>query len=103
MSFLNKFAQKIDYRKYGLIVGFIVPIITFLLVWQFKLTDYSFKDVIRVVGNSSSKKSLIIFPIIPNLILFYFSNFRLKINLFTMGLVATTIFYAFVIAVIILL
>lgn len=103
MSFFNKFGQKIDHRKYGLIVGFIVPLITFLLVWKFKMDGYTLKDVIRVVSNNPTKRSLIIFPIIPNLILFYFTNFRLKLNLFTLGLVATTIFYAFVIAIIILL
>lgn len=104
MGKLNKAVQKLDNRIMGVVFGFLFPIITLTILWQWKYHDNSLSQILHFIQQSSTNKNnFIIFPILPNLILFYFSNFRLRMNRFTEGLVVVTVFYVVVIALLILL
>ncbi|MFA5573872.1 MAG: hypothetical protein WC994_02330 [Brumimicrobium sp.] len=102
MSFFNKLGKKLDDRKYGIIFGILFPIIAFVLLWMIRFSDLTFQQMYNLAANSPDNRNVAIFPILPNLFLFYFSNFRLKWNRFTTGLVAVTIVYATLIAFVIL-
>lgn len=104
MRKLNRVIQKLDSRPVGLIIGILFPLITITLLWQWKYSESSLGEMLHFVRQSSTNKNnFIIFPILPNLVLFYFSNFRLKMNRFTEGMVFITVVYTVVIALLILL
>ncbi len=104
MGKISRAAQKIDKRSVGFIFGLLFPIITLTILWQLKYGENSLGEILHFLKQSSTNKNnFIIFPILPNLILFYFSNFRLRMNRFTEGLVVVTVVYVVVIAILILL
>lgn len=91
MGFM-KMKQRFDKRSTGIIFGVVTPIIAFIAFWQFK---YGEKDVEQLwyymTLNSANRNDLLIFPLLPNLVMFYFSNFQWRWDNFTTGLVGTTI------------
>ena len=104
MGFINKLGNKLDSRKMGLLFGIVLPIIGFIIFWQWKHGQKTFSDIYRFMKSSSNNRNeLLIFPIIPNLLLFYFTNFRWRWDNFTTGLVAVTIFLTVITALLILL
>lgn len=103
MGKLNRAVQKLDKRPIGLVVGILFPLIAIVALWEWKYDGTIVELLYFVRQSSSSKNSFVIFPILPNLAVFYFSNFRLHMNRFTEGLVAVTVFYTVVIALLILL
>ena len=103
MGKLNRAVQKLDKRVIGVIFGLLFPLIAIVLMWNWKY-DGTLSELFHFIQQSSTNKnSFVIFPIIPNLILFYFSNFRLRLHRFTEGLVVVTVFYTVIIAILILL
>ena len=85
---------KLDNVYVGLIVGTILPIIGFYISFLVKARNgvVSFDTYIDMAfGSSMYQQDILIFCLIPNMFMFYFSNFRLKLNEFTKGLVAVTI------------
>lgn len=102
MKKLSRAIQKLDKRSIGLIFGFLFPLIAIVALWEWKY-DGTMSEMLHFIRQrSSNKNSFVIFPILPNLVLFYFSNFRLRMYRFTEGLVALTVFYTVVIAILIL-
>lgn len=85
---------KIDNVFIGLIVGAILPIIGFYISFLVKArnTIVDFDSYTDLAFNSSAEQQdILIFCLIPNMFMFYFSNFRWQLNEFTKGLVAVTI------------
>ena len=92
MSFSEKYRAKFDKTPIGIILGIVLPIVAFILFWQIK---YGAKDAEQLYYymsyHSGNRNDLLIFPIIPNLVLFYFTNFQWRWDKLTVGLVGTTI------------
>ncbi|MEO9548118.1 MAG: hypothetical protein ABJF27_00950 [Crocinitomicaceae bacterium] len=87
----DKFA-KYDKTINGLIAGIILPIIGFFLSYLIKGGQVSFDDYVSLTFNQSSdQQDILILSLIPNMFMFYLSNFRWGLNDFTKGLVGTTI------------
>ncbi|HZH87477.1 MAG TPA: hypothetical protein VFD77_09170 [Brumimicrobium sp.] len=104
MGIINKLGRKLDNRKMGIIFGIVLPIIGFLIFWQWKHNERSLSDLYRFMSSTSNNRNeLLIFPIIPNLLLFYFANFQWRWDRFTTGLVGVTIILTVIIALLILL
>jgi hypothetical protein len=84
--------EKYDKTVNGLIAGLILPIIGFFLSYFIKGGIVSFEDYIgRAFRHSSDQQDILILSLIPNMFMFYLSNFRWNLNNFTKGLVGTTI------------
>lgn len=104
MGIINKLGNKLDKQKLGLLFGIVLPIIGFIIFWQWKHGQKSLSDIYRFMRSTSNNRNeLLIFPIIPNLLLFYFTNFRWRWDRFTTGLVGVTIFLTVIVALLILL
>lgn len=95
MSIIDRLSVKLDKVSIGVTFGIIFPIISFILFWQIK---YGEKDVEQLYYymtlNSTNRNDLLIFPLLPNMVLFYLTNFQWRWDKFTVGLVATTIVLA---------
>jgi hypothetical protein len=92
MGFSDKFGKKFDKTKIGVILGVIMPIIAFILFWQFKYGEKDAEQLYYYMShNSGNRNDLLIFPLIPNLLLFYFTNFQWRWDKLTYGLVAATL------------
>lgn len=86
---------KLDKRSIGIATGLILPIIAFFLFWQFKYGEKSPEQLwYYMTLNSANRNDLMIFPLLPNLVIFYFTNFQWRWDNFTTGLVGTTILLA---------
>ena len=93
MSFSDKLV-KYDQLKFGLILGLILPIFGFLGSYLLKaspmdisLNDYFFNHLLH----SENQMDIIIFSMLPNMLLFYFVNFRWALYEFTKGIVGITL------------
>lgn len=86
---------KLDKRSIGIAMGLILPIISFFLFWQFKYGEKSPQQLwYYMTLNSTNRNDLMIFPLLPNLVIFYFTNFQWRWDNFTTGIVGTTILLA---------
>ena len=86
--------EKLDKVVIGLIVGAILPIIGFYISFLVKARNgvVDFDTYVDLAfGQSVEQQDILIFCLIPNMFMFYFSNFRWQLNEFTKGLVAITI------------
>lgn len=102
MGIMSTMKKKFDRWDLGLLIGMLLPIIAFFVYWQWKHTDWSWERLYNYMQVSADhRNNLLVFPLVPNLILFYFSNFQLYWENFTQGLVGITI--ALAIPVVILL
>ena len=81
---------------YGLIVGFITPVISFLLYYIFRFGQYSFSDYIRLLIESNKIVNVLSLTVLPNL-----APFMLFINSSRYsagrGVLAATIFLGVII------
>ena len=95
MWIMRNFARKIDKWQYGAALGIILPIIGFFVFWQWKHGERNWDQLVNyMMLTSANRNNILIFPIVPNLILFYFSNFLYRWDKFTVGLVGVTILLA---------
>ena len=95
MSFVNKLGQQLDRRWIGATFAFVLPIIAFILFWQIKYGEKDAEQLYYYLTlNSVNRNDLLIFPLLPNMVLFYLTNFQWRWDEFTVGLVATTIILA---------
>jgi len=96
--------QKLDTRIAGILIGILFPLIVILVIWQTQMGDRTLGQFFRFLGSRSSlQNNILIMLVIPNMFVFYFTNFRWKMDKFTTGLVGTTIFLALVVAILIML
>jgi hypothetical protein len=86
---------KIDKTYIGAILGTILPILAFLAFWMYKNEDVSLTSYVNTLMQYKAyRNDPLVFSLIPNLVVFYFSNFQFKLLKFTVGLVAATLAYA---------
>lgn len=91
---MKEFLVKIDKVIIGLGVGSVLPIIGFYISYLVKARNgvVSFDGYMNLAFNQSmEQQDILIFCLIPNMFMFYLSNFRWQINEFTKGLVGITI------------
>jgi hypothetical protein len=87
--------KRFDKRSTGVVFGLITPIIAFILFWQFKYGNKDLEELwYYMTLSSANRNDLMIFPLLPNMVMFYFSNFQWRWDEFTTGLVGTTIVLA---------
>lgn len=95
MSFIQRLGKKLDHTWVGVTFALILPIVAFIIFWQVK---YGAKDMEQLyyymTMNSANRNDLLIFPLLPNMVIFYLTNFQWRWDRFTVGLVATTIILA---------
>jgi hypothetical protein len=83
---------KLDKVSIGLIFGLILPILGFFGSYLVKHGALSFDEFVSLAVNpNADQQDILIFCLIPNMFMFYLSNFRWQINEFTKGLVGVTI------------
>lgn len=88
--------KKYDRPIYGVIIGLILPILGFLISYPVLTRGYSYEQMdfqryINYTIYGIDRQTILIFCMLPNMFLFYFSNFRLNMIEFTKGLVAMTL------------
>jgi hypothetical protein len=84
---------KIDTLFYGILIGVILPIIGFFVSYYVKKSpgvDFA-RYVDMAFVKNEQQKDILIFCLLPNLFMFYFSNFRFGWYNFTKGLVSMTV------------
>lgn len=84
---------KLDKSYIGFIFGLLFPIIAFFAFYWFKASNqFVLSDYIDYLkADKINRNSPLIFTLVPNLVIFYFSNFQLKWYQFTTGLVGITL------------
>lgn len=85
---------KIDKLMWGILFGIVLPIIGFYISFYVKTrgTVVDFEMYSRLAFRSNEQQQdILIFCLIPNMFMFYISNFRYRWMDFTKGLVGTTI------------
>ncbi len=88
--------KKYDRPIYGVIIGLILPILGFLISYPILTRGYTYEQMdfqryINYTIHGIDRQTILIFCMLPNMFLFYFSNFRLNMIEFTKGLVAMTL------------
>ena len=102
MSFYDKL-EKYDKVSLGLIIGLILPIIGFIASYYIKTRglDISFNDYFfQRLLHSADKIDIIVFSMIPNMLLFYFVNFKWSLYEFTKGIVGVTLIMAILVIIV---
>lgn len=85
--------EKYDKTLYGVIAGIVLPILGFFLSFLIKTrgTLITFDDYWQMALRGDHQQDILIFCLIPNMFLFYFTNFRWNIYNATKGLVGVTL------------
>ncbi len=84
--------EKFDKTIYGVIAGLILPIIGFFISYPIKkLPTTSFAEYVDYAMSGDNQQDILIFCLIPNMFLFYFTNFRWNTYNLTKGLVGVTL------------
>jgi hypothetical protein len=87
--------KKYDKMSLGIIVGIILTVGGFLLSYPVltRGLDMSFSQYVNYAQHGADKQNIMIFCLLPNMFLFYFTNFRWHLNGFTKGLVGVTLLF----------
>ena len=91
---IMSFTEKYDKMSYGLILGLTLPIVGFLLSYFIRTMGMENISLGRYISNyisSSDKMDITIFAMLPNMLLFYFVNFKWNMYEFTKGIVGLTL------------
>ena len=84
--------EKLDKVGLGLIFGIVLPILGFFASYAVKGGAVTFDEYVSLAMNTNAdQQDILIFCLIPNMFMFYLSNFRWQLNEFTKGLVGVTI------------
>lgn len=85
--------KKIDRTLIGVLIGAVLPVLGFIISYYVKTvgTNFDFSAYINRALNGNEQQDILIFSMLPNMFLFYFTNFRWNLMEFTKGLVAITI------------
>jgi len=85
--------KKMDKALIGVLLGAFLPVIGFIISYYVKTygTDVDFSGYMSRALNGQEQQDILIFSMLPNMFLFYFTNFRWNLMEFTKGLVAVTI------------
>ena len=92
---MEETTAKIDKLFYGILFGSMLPVIGFFLSYIVKTraTNVTFDQFVYLAfnGGDQQQMDILIFCLLPNMLMFYISNFRYRWNEFTKGLVGTTV------------
>lgn len=96
MGSLSERLKKYDRIFIGIVLGGILPIIGFVISYFIKTfsRDISFEHYLNIALNNSimnEQQDILIWGLIPNMLLFYFTNFRWGLYEITKGLVGVTL------------
>jgi|TARA_B110000495_G_C22932506_1_gene545193 hypothetical protein len=93
---LTGWKKKYDIVWVGLILGFILPPLGFLLSKYVKSPNSSYKNYWQLFLDSSLEinKEILIFSLLPSMLAFYFLFFLFKMDVAAKGLVGVTLFVA---------
>ncbi len=95
MKLMEKWGKRMDFTWVGVLLGVVFPVIAFFIFWQIKYGEKDWEQLYYYITlNSANRNDLLIFPLLPNLVLFYFTNFQWRWDRFTLGIVATTVILA---------
>jgi hypothetical protein len=84
--------KKFDKVIYGVIAGIILPILGFFISFPIKRTPTTtFSEYVTYAMGGDNQQDILIFCMIPNMFLFYFTNFRWNAYELTKGLVGVTL------------
>lgn len=84
--------EKYDKTIYGVIAGLILPVLGFLISFPIKkLPSTTFEQYVNYAMGGDNQQDILIFCMIPNMLLFYFTNFRWNTYNLTKGLVGVTL------------
>lgn len=84
--------RKMDKVLYGVIAGLILPVIGFFISYPIMKTPWlTFEKYVWYAMYTENQQNILIFCMIPNMLLFYFTNFRWDWGNFTKGLVGVTL------------
>ena len=85
--------KKMDRALIGVLIGALLPIIGFIISYYVKTigSDIDFNGYVSRALHGDEQQDILIFSMLPNMFLFYFTNFRWNLMEFTKGLVAVTI------------
>jgi hypothetical protein len=84
---------KIDKTIIGAVLGLVLPIVTLLIFMYFKFDGTLGEFISYLAASKGNRNDPLILAMIPNMVLFYFSNFQFKWHQFTVGLVGVTLLY----------
>ncbi len=99
MDFVEKI-KKYNTVWYGIIAAIILLVIGFMLSYIVKgyPSDITFSRYLKFLTNGSSDRlDILIFSILPNMLLFYFVNFRWQLYEFVKGLVLVSVLFCLLI------
>jgi hypothetical protein len=101
MSFSDKL-KKYDTVWHGIIVAIILVIVGFVLSYFVKgYPTVSFTRYLKLLSyGGSDRMDILIFSILPNMVLFYFTNFRWQLYEFIKGLVLVSVLFCLAIVMI---
>ncbi|UKN02923.1 hypothetical protein K6119_05265 [Paracrocinitomix mangrovi] len=94
ISKMEKFLKKIDKIMFGIMAGILFAVIGFVFYYFVKTRglEVSFSDYMSLAFTSNEQQQDVLMTcLIPNMFLFYFTNFRWQIYEFTKGLVGITV------------
>lgn len=92
---MKNLKKKLNHRKFGVLFGVLLPILSLLVLWIVRFEDKPFRLFIHFLTiNSKARDSVLILSLIPSLLTFYFVNFRWNWERFSMGFVSLTVVFA---------
>jgi hypothetical protein len=89
----------LDRLLIGWLIGFIVPIIIFLVAYDLKFSDMVFADYLRNIWQMRIFMQILSLCAFPNLG-FFFLFYRMKYDMAARGVILATFMYAFAVLVV---
>jgi len=89
----------LDRLLIGWLIGFIVPIIIFLVAYDLKFSDMEFLDYLRNIWQMRIFMQILSLCAFPNLG-FFFLFYRMKYDMAARGVILATFMYAFAVLVV---
>lgn len=74
-------------------LGFALPILTLFIFMSFKFNGTLSEFIGYLAASKGNRNDPLILAMIPNLVLFYLSNFQFRWHQFTVGLVGVTLLF----------
>ena len=100
MSIADKL-KKYDTVMYGIIISIVLLILGFLLSYLIRTsgTEIPFSNYLKSLGsrNNPNRMDILIFSLLPNMFLFYFTNFRWQMYEFIKGQVGVSVIFCLII------
>ena len=87
--------KKFDKMSVGIIVGIILTVAGFFISYPIltRGLDMTLAQYVNYAQVGADKQNIMIFCLLPNMFLFYFTNFRWHLNELTKGLVGITLLF----------